>query len=158
MHLLDLKCLKHDLDVIPDFQNCVEFDTKEFFKICKNLSKIGSDIIISLEKQSIAFITIGDSQSVSIKHNVTKNDEDENSDDFNIRKESKISFININHTVRKTFALRFLQLISSAYTFSDIFLLKLDKNSPLLCSFEIFDIGTLNFYLAAKIEEDEDSN
>ena len=59
--------------------------------------------------------------------------------------------------VSLTFALRYLNLFTKATPLSDSVTLSMSKDVPLVVEYRIGDMGYIRYYLAPKIEEDEEA-
>jgi len=80
----------------------------------------------------------------SVNKNSSVDDED---DAVAIKVEEKVSL---------TFALRYLNSFAKATSLSEFVTLKLSPDVPLVVEYPIENLGHLRFYLAPKIEEEEE--
>ena len=65
--------------------------------------------------------------------------------------------IDMQEPVSLTFALRYLNLFTKATPLSDSVTLSMSKDVPLVVEYRIGDMGYIRYYLAPKIEEDEEA-
>lgn len=65
--------------------------------------------------------------------------------------------IDMNEAVSLTFALRYLNSFTKATTLSNTVTLSMSKELPVVVEYKIADIGYIRFYLAPKIEEEEEA-
>eukprot|EP00808_Paulinella_micropora_P023664 g214.t1 len=139
---------------IPDteYKCVVKMPSSEFARICKEIAIIGDTVKISATKEGVKFGVSGDMGTGSIicKQDPSVDDED---DSVQIKLEEKISL---------TFALRYLNFFSKATPLSKTVTLKLSPDVPLVVEYKInnndAEMGALRFYLAPKIEEDEEDS
>jgi len=133
---------------IPDteYKCVVKMPSSEFQRICREIAVIGETVKISATKDGVRFGVVGDSGSGSIicKQNSSVDDED---DAVAIKVEEKVSL---------TFALRYLNSFAKATSLSEFVTLKLSPDVPLVVEYPIENLGHLRFYLAPKIEEEEE--
>ncbi|CAN1232062.1 Proliferating cell nuclear antigen [Linum grandiflorum] len=119
---------------IPDaeYQAIVRMPSAEFTRICKDLATIGD--------------TGGDigSANVVLRHNTT------------VDKEATI--IEMNEPVSLTFALRYMNSFTKAAPLSSTVTLSLSAELPIVVEYKIAEMGYIRFYLAPKIEEDEEES
>lgn len=64
--------------------------------------------------------------------------------------------IELQEPVQLTFALRYLNFFTKATPLSDSVTLSMSPDVPLSAEYRIGDIGYIRYYLAPKIDEDED--
>jgi proliferating cell nuclear antigen len=83
--------------------------------------------------------------SIVLKQNSSADDEE---DQIQIKLEEEVSL---------TFALRYLNFFAKATPLSGQVSLKMSPDVPLVVEYAIEDMGQIRFYLAPKIEEDEEA-
>jgi proliferating cell nuclear antigen len=88
------------------------------------------------------FLCLG---SIVLKQNSSADDEE---DQIQIKLEEEVSL---------TFALRYLNYFAKATPLSTQVSLKMSPDVPLVVEYGIEDMGQIRFYLAPKIEEDEEA-
>jgi proliferating cell nuclear antigen len=132
---------------IPDneYDATVKLPSAEFARIVKDLSSIGDTVEISVTKDAVKFATNGDigSANVMCRQNKAADKPEEATD------------IDVTEPVALTFALRYLNSFAKATPLSTHTVLKLSKELPIVVEYRIPDVGSLAFYLAPKIEEEE---
>jgi proliferating cell nuclear antigen len=64
--------------------------------------------------------------------------------------------VEMDEPVTLTFALRYLNSFTKATPLSSTVTLSMSKELPIAVEYKIADMGYIRFYLAPKIEEDED--
>jgi len=136
---------------IPDteYQCVVKMQATEFQRICKEISIIGDTVKISASKEGVKFSVSGDMGTGNIvcKSNSSVEDDDE------------AVVIKVEEEVNLTFALRYLNFFAKATPLSGSVTLKMSPDVPLVVEYKIqdeADMGHIRFYLAPKIEEDEE--
>ncbi|TVU27818.1 hypothetical protein EJB05_19319, partial [Eragrostis curvula] len=133
---------------IPDseYQAIVRMPSAEFMRICKDLSSIGDTVVISVTKEGVKFSTSGEIGSANIvcRQNQT------------VDKPEEATIIEMQEPVSLTFALRYMNSFTKASTLSDQVTISLSSELPVVVEYKIAEMGYIRFYLAPKIEEDEE--
>ncbi|KAJ8976376.1 hypothetical protein NQ317_003230 [Molorchus minor] len=119
-----------------DFSCVIKMPSAEFARICRDLSQFGESILISCTKEGVKFSTSGDIGSANIKIAQT----------INFDKEEEAVTIDLQEPVTLTFA---------STPLTNQVQLSMSDNVPLVVEYQIPELGHLRFYLAPKIEEDE---
>lgn len=134
---------------IPETQYdaIVRMPSQEFARICRDLSTIGDTVVISVTKEGVKFTTSGDIGSANIV--CRQNNNVDNKDEATV--------IDMNEAVSLTFALRYLNSFTKATTLSTTVTLSMSKELPVVVEYKIAEIGYIRFYLAPKIEEEEEA-
>jgi len=144
-----------------DYQCVVKMPATEFQRICREIAVIGDTVKISASKEGVKFSVAGDmgTGSIVLKNNPSVDEEDEQID------------IKLEEEVNLTFALRYLNYFAKATSLSGHVTLKMSPDVPLVVEYKIQtkkkdkddeeededdDLGHLRFYLAPKIEDDEE--
>jgi len=125
----------------------VHLPAAEFARICRDLSQFGESIIISCTKEGVKFSSVGDVGSANIKLAQTSN----------VDKEELAVTIEMEEPVTLTFASRYLNSFTKATSLSNVVQLSMSLDVPLVVEYRIGEIGHIRYYLAPKIE-DEDNN
>jgi proliferating cell nuclear antigen len=136
---------------IPDtkYQCAVEMPASEFQRICREISVIGDTVKISATKEGVRFAVAGDmgTGSITLKQNASLDEED---DAITVRVEEECTL---------TFALRYLNFFAKATPLSGTVTLKMSPDVPLSVQYNIGEdgeMGFLQFFLAPKIEDEEE--
>jgi proliferating cell nuclear antigen len=146
----ELKLMDIDSDHlgIPDteYQSKISLPAGEFARICRDLGVIGDTVSIHATKESVKFAVSGDlgAGSITCKQ-------------FASEKESESTTIQLNDEVELKFALRYLNSFAKAAPLADQVTLNMSPDVPLMVEFVIAGKGHVRFYLAPKINQDEDS-
>ncbi|XP_022911816.1 proliferating cell nuclear antigen [Onthophagus taurus] len=145
----DLKLMNLDQEHlgIPDteFSCKIHMPSAEFARICRDLSQFGESVVISCTKEGVQFSAAGDIGSANIKLAQTNNIDNE---------EEQIT-IEMQEPVTLTFACKYLNSFTKATPLSAQVQLSMSDNVPLVVEYEIPDLGQIRYYLAPKIEDDE---
>jgi len=150
-----------------EYGTTVKMPSSEFQRICRDLSAIGDTVTISATKQGVKFSVNGDigSGDMTIKGLVNASkvkdedmemDEDipaQNVDDGDI--ENNGVQIQLEESVQQTFSLRYLNNFTKATGLSNQVVLRMGADVPLEVEYRIADFGSLRYYLAPKIDDDE---
>jgi proliferating cell nuclear antigen len=129
-----------------EYEAIVRMPSGEFARICKDLSTIGDTVVISVTKEGVKFSTGGDIGSANIvcRQNTS------------VDKEEDKTVVEMQEPVTLTFALRYLNSFTKATPLSSTVTLSMSKELPVAVEYKIADMGHIRFYLAPKIEEDDD--
>merc|ERR1719206_1589883 len=157
-----------------DYATTVQMPSAEFQRICRDLAAIGDTVTISASKQGVQFAVDGDigAGSMMIKGFVAPSsgskavkDEDEDmqmavpthnvDDDEDIDGEDNGVRIQLEESVQQTFSLRYLNNFTKATGLSKSVVLRMGADVPLEVHYKIADFGSLRYYLAPKIDDDE---
>ncbi|KAJ3637643.1 hypothetical protein MTP99_001084 [Tenebrio molitor] len=128
-----------------DFSCVIRMPSPEFARICRDLSQFGESIVISCTKEGVKFSTGGDIGSANVKLAQTNN----------FDKEEESVTIEMQEPVTLTFACQYLNSFTKATPLAPQVQLSMSDNVPLVVEYQIPELGHLRFYLAPKIEEDE---
>jgi len=133
---------------IPDteYSSVVKLPSGEFQRICRDLSQFGDSVVICCTKEGVKFSTSGDTGSGNIK--LAQNSSSD--------KEEEAVIIEMNQAVSLTFALRYLNYFAKATPLSPQVTLSMSQDVPLVVEYKIGDIGFLKYYLAPKIEDQDE--
>lgn len=134
---------------IPDteYKCVVRMPSQEFHRIVREIAIIGDTVRISAAKDGVKFQVSGDMGTGSIvcKQNSAVDEED---DSIQIKLEEEVSL---------TFALRYLNFFAKATPLSGTVSLKMSPDVPLVVEYGIEEMGHIRFYLAPKIEDEEEA-
>lgn len=128
-----------------DFSCVIRLPSQEFARICRDLSQFGESVVISCTKEGVRFSATGDIGSANIKLAQTNN----------FDKEEESVTIEMQEPVTLTFACQYLNSFTKATPLSNQVQLSMSANVPLVVEYQIPDLGHIRYYLAPKIEEDE---
>ncbi|KAI3811552.1 hypothetical protein L1987_21277 [Smallanthus sonchifolius] len=128
-----------------EYHAIVRMPSSEFARICKDLSSI---VVISVTKEGVKFSTRGDigTANVVCRQNTT------------VDKPEEATIIEMNEPVSLTFALRYMNSFTKATPLSSTVTISLSSELPVVVEYKIAEMGYVRFYLAPKIEEDEEDN
>eukprot|EP00611_Tribonema_gayanum_P002392 TRINITY_DN1176_c0_g1_i2.p1 TRINITY_DN1176_c0_g1~~TRINITY_DN1176_c0_g1_i2.p1 ORF type:complete len:225 (-),score=104.54 TRINITY_DN1176_c0_g1_i2:378-1052(-) len=133
---------------IPDtnYKAQVRMPSAEFQRIIRDLSVIGDTCSIAVGKDGVRFGVEGDlgSGSISVKQNTAAEKEEERVE------------VHMEEPVELTFALRYLNFFAKATPLGPIVALSMSPDVPVVVEFPIETVGYLRFYLAPKIDEEEE--
>ncbi|KAL0369756.1 UNVERIFIED_CONTAM: Proliferating cell nuclear antigen [Sesamum angustifolium] len=129
-----------------EYHAIVRMPSAEFARICKDLSSIGDTVVISVTKEGVKFSTRGDigTANVVCRQNTT------------VDKPEEATVIEMNEPVSLTFALRYLNSFTKATPLSNTVTISLSSELPVVVEYKIAEMGYIRFYLAPKIEEDDE--
>ncbi|XP_076900729.1 proliferating cell nuclear antigen-like [Bidens hawaiensis] len=129
-----------------EYEAIVRMPSTEFARICKDLSSIGDTVMISVTKEGIKFSTKGDIGTANIvcRQNTS------------VDKPEEATIIEMQTPVSLTFALRYMNSFTKATPLASQVTVSLSSELPVVVEYKIAEMGYLRFYLAPKIEEDEE--
>ncbi|XVF05394.1 hypothetical protein REPUB_Repub05bG0168200 [Reevesia pubescens] len=129
-----------------EYHAIVRMPSAEFARICKDLASIGDTVVISVTKEGVKFSTRGDigTANIVLRQNTT------------VDKPEEATIIEMNEPVSLTFALRYMNSFTKATSLSNTVTISLSSELPVVVEYKIAEMGYIRFYLAPKIEEDED--
>jgi proliferating cell nuclear antigen len=130
-----------------DYTCVVEMPASEYARICRDLSALGDTVTIDVKKEAVTFTTSGDigKGSVSLKPTTSVD-----------KPEEKTTIECKDHTNLK-FALKYLAHFAKAAPLSTAVKLSIARDVPLMVEYKIGEMGYIRYFLAPKIDEDEDA-
>ena len=123
----------------------ISMGSSEFSKICRELHALSETVVIETQNDFVKFSVEGDSGSGSIK--LEQNEGESRDTAVSLKCEDQVNL---------SFALRYLTMFNKASTLSNVVDIKLSNEAPLTVQYKIEEFGTLKFYLAPKITDDEE--
>lgn len=135
---------------IPDseYDVVVKLPAGEFQRICRDLSSIGDSVVIGANKEGVTFKTtgeLGNGKTTLSQYSNPDKDDDE-------------VVIDLKEPVELTFALRYLNFFTKATPLSEAVTLSMSKDVPLVVEYKIGEMGYIRYYLAPKIEDEDEEN
>ncbi|MQL95832.1 hypothetical protein Taro_028503 [Colocasia esculenta] len=129
-----------------EYHAIVHMPSSEFQRICKDLSSIGDTVVISVTKEGVKFSTRGDIGAANIvcRQNTT------------VDKPEEATIIEMHQPVSLTFALRYMNSFTKATPLSSTVTISLSSELPVVVEYKIAEMGYIRFYLAPKIEDEEE--
>ena len=111
----------------------------------RDLSQFGESVVISCTKEGVKFSAAGDIGVGNIKLAQTAN----------VDKEEEAVTIEMQEPVTLTFACRYLNMFTKASCLAPQVSLSMSPDVPLVVEYNIGEIGHIRYYLAPKIEDDD---
>eukprot|EP00803_Ostreobium_quekettii_P010166 evm.model.scf_824.4 EVM.evm.TU.scf_824.4 scf_824:60738-62728(-) len=132
---------------IPDsmYEAVVRMPSSEFQRIAKDLSSIGDTVTITVTKEGIKFSTTGDVGTANVTCKPSSSAD----------KDGEQTEIEMREPVSLQFALRYFNSFAKATPLSSKVVIQMSKDLPIVVEYQIADMGYVRFYLAPKIESDE---
>ena len=133
---------------IPDTPyNCtIKMPSMEFQRIVRDLQVLGDTCTISCNKEGVRFSvqgSIGTGNILTRANAATDKEEDQ-------------VVIDMQEPVELTFALRYLNFFTKATPLSGSVVISMSPDIPVVVEYPIGEVGHIKFYLAPKIEDDEE--
>lgn len=128
-----------------DYASVIKLPSAEFQRIIKDLSQFGESVVISCTKEGVKFSSAGDIGVGNIKL----------AQSANADKEEEAVTIDMQEPVTLTFACRYLNMFTKASCLSTQVCLSMSPDVPLVVEYKIGDIGHIRYYLAPKIEDED---
>jgi len=146
----ELKLMDIDADHlgIPETQyKCiVKMPSREFQSIVQKLQVLGDTCTIGAKKDGVRFSVTGDMGTGNIlcRQNVSA-DKDEDQ-----------TVIDLQEDVEMAFALRYLSFFTKATSLDGSVTISMSPDVPIVVEYKIGEMGHLRFYLAPKIDDEEE--
>jgi proliferating cell nuclear antigen len=130
-----------------NFNATVTMPSSEFQRICRDLALLGDSVNISVSKEGVKFSTSGDvgSGNILVKQNANADAKEDQ------------TIIEMEEPVSLNFALRYLNTFAKATSLSGQVVLHLSKEIPLVVHYKIENAGYIKYFLAPKIDEENDA-
>jgi proliferating cell nuclear antigen len=134
---------------IPDteYMAVITMPSAEFARVCRDLTIIGETCTIAASKEGVRFTVEGDLGSGNITLRETSGSDAKDQDKVKIK---------IDAALELKFALSYLCMFAKATPLSPTVTLKLAPEVPLVVEYPIESGGHLRYYLAPKIDEDDE--
>ncbi|XP_030540424.2 proliferating cell nuclear antigen-like [Rhodamnia argentea] len=134
---------------VPDteYQSIVRMPSVEFARICRDLSSIGDTVVISVTKEGVKFSTRGDIGTANLVCRQSTS----------VDKPEDATIIEMNESVSLTFALRYMNSFTKATPLANQVTISLSSDLPGVVEYKIAEMGYVRFYLAPKLEEEEEN-
>lgn len=143
---LKLMTIEADHLQIPEteYKCVVTMPSAQFAQICRDMQQLGDAVKISASKRGVLFNCTGDigSANLLLKANQTAENE-------------KSIKIQMEEPIEQQFALRYLNSFAKSAVLSPQVQLSFSEDTPLQVAFHMEDLGSVKYFLAPKIEEDE---
>lgn len=125
----------------------VRMPSDEFQRVCRDLSAIGESCVLDASKDCIRFAVKGDlgSGSVALRSSSPVDKEREEGVSIHMNQPSAISV-----------SLKFLNQFAKATSLSPFVKLEFARDTPMLVEYPIGDMGYVRFYLAPKVDDDDE--
>merc|ERR1712018_284415 len=128
-----------------DYAAVIKLPSSEFQRIVKGLSQFGESVVITCTKEGVKFSAAGDIGTGNIKLAQTAN----------VDKEEEAVIIEMQEPVTLTFACRYLNMFTKASCLASQVSLSMSPDVPLVVEYNIGEIGHVRYYLAPKIEDED---
>jgi proliferating cell nuclear antigen PCNA len=149
-NILELKLMDIDSEQlgIPDteYKCTIQMPSVEFQRIIRDMQVLGDTLAISCTKEGVKFHVEGDlgTGNVLIRQNNTAE-----------KQEDRV-LIEMEEPVELTFALRYLNFFTKATSLGPTVILSMSPDVPVVVEYPIGETGHIKYYLAPKIDEDEE--
>jgi len=144
----DMKLMNLDQEHLgipeTDYACIIKMPSADWARIVRDLSQFGESIVIACTKQGVKFSSTGDIGTGNVKLAQTANVDSDDSVE-----------IDLQEPVTLTFASRYLQAFAKAAGLSTKVQLSMSQEVPLVVEFKVNEIGHIRYYLAPKIEDED---
>eukprot|EP00938_MAST-03A_sp_MAST-3A-sp1_P000017 g17.t1 len=130
-----------------DYKVVIQMPSAEFQRICRDMQVLGEICTIKAEKGGVKFSVSGDIGVGHITRRPSSKDDE---------KDEEKTVIDIEEPLELTFALRYLSLFTKATPLSGTVTLKMSPEVPLVVEYPIGDAGHIRYYLAPKIDDEDE--
>lgn len=128
-----------------DYSCIIKMPAGELARICKDLGQFGESVVIACSREGVKFSAVGDVGSANIKLAQTSN----------VDKEEEAVTIEMQEPVTLTFACKYLISFTKATPLASQVQLSMSADVPLVVEYKIGEIGQIRYYLAPKIDEED---
>ena len=134
---------------IPDttYGSEIKMSSNEFNRITKELYAISETVNIETSKSYISFNVTSDSVNGGIK--IDSNDSSS---------QEEMTLVKVEEPVNLNFALRYLNMFTKATALAEQVILSLSVEYPLRVEYKLANLGTLQYFLAPRISEENAQN
>merc|ERR1711935_844569 len=154
MSSFQMKLLDIDTDQmsIPEkeYDAVITMSSSEFQRICRDLTMLGEVVKVGVSKDGVTFSAKGDVGNVAIKLVQGAGDVDSEKD-----KGTQLN-VELNEPVELSFALNYLNQFCKATPLSPTVSLSMSSDTPLVVEYRIGDMGYVRYYLAFKIDDEDE--
>lgn len=142
---LNLLTLDSEALGIPDteYPTHIRMSSSEFVRICKDLTQLAESVRIEVEGKKATFSYTGKAGAGKI--NLKKNNTEKSDDSIDIKCEEEVN---------NAYGLQYLNSFAKASSLSTHVNLFLSSKYPLMIQYEIENMGFVKFYLAPKMDDD----
>ena len=132
---------------IPDteYPSYIKLSSADFVSLCRDFTQLSNTVKITVSDETAVFAIDGKAGAGKI---TMKNNEAE-------RIEDQVTVVS-GKKVSCSFGLQYLNSFAKASALSNIVTLNLSPEFPLMIEYEIKDVGYVKFYLAPKMEDEEE--
>jgi proliferating cell nuclear antigen len=131
-----------------DYHAVIKMPSHELQRISRDMSQLGDSLNITCTKEGVQFSASGDTGNGKILLKQSSS----------VDKEEDQVSIELNEGVHMTFAIRYLNYFCKATPLSPTVTLSLRAENPLCLEYKIADFGSVSFFLAPKIDDEESEN
>ena len=134
---------------IPDteYKTTIRMPSGEFQRIIRDLQVLGDTCVISVSKEGVRFSVSGDLGTGNVLVRANKGVDKDEKDQV---------VIEMDEPVELTFALRYLAFFTKATTLGPTVVISMSPDVPVVIEYPIEQIGHIKYYLAPKIDENEE--
>jgi len=143
---------------VPDqkYSAIIEMSSNEFKKVMGDLSSFSDTVTITASKGQVVFESgAGESGQNVVTFNSDEEVRDDMSDDGDKKNETAVT-ITVTENVKLGFSVKYFNHFAKASSLSNRVRLSMTNRVPIVVEFGIEDDGFLKFYLAPKIDEDNE--
>ena len=146
---LKLMDIQGDSLTIPDteYAATVKIPSAQFQKICRDLTVMGDTITIEVSKGGIHFSANGDLGSGNVTLKPTGG--------IDSKSEESVT-VAASESVKMAFAARYLNYFTKASSLASHVSISMSPEIPIVVEYSLGDLGYIRFYLAPKIEDEEE--
>ena len=129
-----------------DYPTTIKMSSSEFVSLCRDFTSLSDCVKIEVIDGKVTFSVIG--KAGNGKYHLKNNNAE--------KIEEQVIIIN-KEDVCCSYGLQYLNSFSKASSLSNVVTLHISTKYPLMIDYEIEDLGFLKFYLAPKMEDEEES-
>ena len=145
-----------------DYACVIKMPAGEFARVVRDLSQFGESVVISCTKEGVKFSAAGDIGVGNIKLAQTANvDKEEEAVSIEMQEPVTLTFATRSDKIFSSFTseiislCRYLNMFTKASCLAPQVSLSMSPDVPLVVEYNIGDIGHIRYYLAPKIEDED---
>ena len=143
LKLMEIECEQLGIPENQEYDVTAELPSADYARIVRDLSTIGENLVVSGGVDEVPYIKLSTSGEIG-------------SASMTLRGSADSDSIVVNKATDQSFSARYLSSFSKGSTLSGTTVISMSKDAPVCVHFAVGEIGYLKYYLAPKIEDEEE--
>lgn len=159
LKLMQIDCEQLGIPDGTEYDVVAELPSTDFGRIVRDMGSIGETLTVFGGDRSLKFSTSGDigTASMTLKGKKPEDDPSDSSASTEPSEPTNTISLKVNADTTLSFSSRYLVSFSKGSVLSSSVTLSMSKESPMCIEYTVGgDVGTLKYYLAPKIDEDDE--